>query len=153
MRNHTLNVSDKNVIVTGPTSGIGEQLAVGFGESGSDVTCVEMNLEEARKKAHEIDELGRRAIAIDTDVADPDRVAVMVDRVTEKFGRIDVLQHYAGINIQGDAEAFDLAAWEKVIKVKLAEIFFCDKAVGKQMIEKALVEASLTCRLFVRRTS
>lgn len=89
----------KVAIVTGASSGIGEATVMELASRGASVVA-------AARSVERLEELARRAAAygvriVETDVADRDSVEAMVARVTEEFGRIDVLVNNAGLGLSG----------------------------------------------------
>ena len=150
------SVEGKKVIVTGAASGIGKQLSIGYAEAGADVACVDLNVEGAKETVDIIKAAGKNAIAVKTDVSDSADVAAMVDTVVKVFDRIDVLQHCAGINNQGDAEDFDVDTWKKVIDINLTGTFLTDQAVGRQMIRQgdggSIINTSSFCSTYIVKT-
>src|SRR5271170_788329 len=90
-------------IVTGASRGIGKALAVRLAQEGADVAIASKSEESTEKlpgSIHETAEairaLGRRAIAVPTDVRDENAIRNMVDRTAAELGRIDILVNNAG---------------------------------------------------------
>jgi NAD(P)-dependent dehydrogenase (short-subunit alcohol dehydrogenase family) len=93
----TLDASDKVVVVTGGSKGLGRAMALGFAEAGADVVVASRKLEACEAVAGEIRDLGHRATAIACHVGDWEQCGALVDQVVEEHGRIDVLVNNAGI--------------------------------------------------------
>jgi len=90
-------------IVTGASRGIGKALAIRLAQEGADVVVAsksEQSTERLPGSIHqtvdEIRALGRRAIAVPTDVRDDDAIRRMIERAVEEFGRLDILVNNAG---------------------------------------------------------
>src|SRR5271157_5378421 len=90
-------------LVTGASRGIGKALALRLAQEGADVVVAsksEQSTERLPGSIHEtVDEiraLGRRAIAVPTDVRDDDAIRRMIERAVEEFGRLDILVNNAG---------------------------------------------------------
>jgi len=92
-----MDATDKVVVVTGGSKGLGRAMALGFAEAGADVVVASRKLEPCEEVAAEIRALGRRALAVRCHVADWDDCAALVDATVAEFGRIDVLVNNAGI--------------------------------------------------------
>ena len=90
-------------LVTGASRGIGKALAVRLAREGADVVVAaksELSTERLPGSIHEtadeIRALGRRAIAVPTDVRDEDSVRLMIERAIDELGRLDILVNNAG---------------------------------------------------------
>ena len=123
-------------IVTGGGQGLGKTFCQAFAEVGAHIVVAEINSETGRQTTAEIEALGRRAMFIETDVADMGSVQRMVDRTLMEFGQIDFLMNNAGICLWQNAEDVSQDEWQKVMKVNLDGVFYCAQAVSKHMIER-----------------
>src|SRR5215472_8721203 len=97
-------------LVTGGTGGMGRVIAVQLAADGFDVAVAyagSVDLADATVK--EIAEHGRRGAAFAADIADEDAVSAVFDAVEDRFGRLDVVVHTAGINHLATLEDLDLA--------------------------------------------
>lgn len=133
-----MDFTGKVVIVTGGGQGIGKGIALYLAKLGSDIAIVELNMDAAGEVVKEIQGMGRKAIAVHTDVADFEQTKKMADQVIKELGGIDVLVNNAGyvkpeqsIFIQEDPEY-----WKKVINVCYNGVIYCSRAVLDHMIEK-----------------
>jgi 3-oxoacyl-[acyl-carrier protein] reductase len=66
---------------------------------------------------------GTRGLAVQADVARPEMVAAMAERVNDEFGRLDVLVNNAGQTLPGDWRTLDPASWERALQVNLTGVF------------------------------
>src|SRR3954466_3810804 len=89
--------TDKIVVVTGASKGLGRAMALGFAEAGADVVVSSRRIEACEGVAEEIRALGRRALPVRCHVGDWDACAALIDATIVEFGRIDVLVNNAGI--------------------------------------------------------
>jgi len=89
-----LRFKDKVVIVTGSSRGIGKGIAIGFAREGADLVLVARTIGQS-STPREIRALGRRVLAVKTDVSVQSEVEEMVKKTIGKFGRIDVLVNNA----------------------------------------------------------
>ena len=83
-------------LVTGGASGIGKGIALGLAAFGADVAIADIYGAAAEAAAAEIRALGRRALALPTDVLDRDQLRAAIDRTAAEFGRLDILVNNAG---------------------------------------------------------
>ena len=92
-----LEATDKIVVVTGASKGLGRAMALGFAEAGADVVVASRKIEACEIVAGEIRALGRRALPVRCHVGDWDECDALIDATVAEFGRIDVLVNNAGI--------------------------------------------------------
>ena len=129
-------LTDRVAIVTGGGRGIGKGIAIAFAEVGADVVVAARTVAEIEATVAEIRLLGRKALAIPTDVRQGDQVANMVNKTMEDFGRIDVLVNNAGGSFYKPFLELSEGGWDAIIKVNLKSVFLCTQAVGKIMVEQ-----------------
>ncbi len=91
------HLRDEVVIVTGASSGIGAAIAREFAQYGAQVVLVARRVEELQTQVDVIADAGYQALAIPTDVAEPEQITRMIEQVQERFGRVDILVNNAGI--------------------------------------------------------
>jgi len=123
-------------IVTGAGSGIGEAIARRFAAEGARVVIAEIGPAAGERVARDIVAGGGTAIAVPTDVAEPDSVAMMVERVRAELGAPDILVNNAGIAVFGDPLAMPAADWRRCMAVDLDGAWYCCRAVLPAMLEK-----------------
>ena len=128
-----MKLKDKVALVTGAAQGIGRAVALILAENGADIVVSDINLEKAEETAKEIEGIGRKAMAIRVNVANPGDVEGMVDAVLERFGRIDILVNNAGIARDKLILRMTEEDWDTVLSINLKGTFNCTKAVVKQM--------------------
>ncbi len=136
----------KVAVVTGGAGGIGEALALGLGIHGANVVVSSRNQEAIDKVAEKITEAsGKEAVAVASDVTDESSVQAMVDKVVEKFGKIDILVNAMGMNIKRDAFEYPMEDWDKLFDVNVKGTMIACKTVGnvmKKQGEGAIVNLS-----------
>jgi len=130
-----MELADKVVVVTGAASGIGRALARRFvAEGARGVAISDRNGEGARAVA---DELGaEHAVAITTDVANPDEVQRLVDETEQRWGPIDLFCSNAGIGVGSSVEATTLEQWQLIWDVNLMAHVHAAKAVLPGMLAR-----------------
>lgn len=131
------NLKNQVSIVTGAATGLGKAMATALAQAGSNIVIADINQQQADETAKELrQEEGIEAIAVQMDVTKEEQVEEMVKKVTNHFGKIDILFNNAGIVINEKAEETSLENWKKVIDINLNGVFIVSKAVGKQMIKQ-----------------
>lgn len=132
-----MNLNDRIAVVTGAGQGIGKAIALRLANAGADVAILDLNLSTAEEAANEIEDLGRSAIPIPTDVTYADDVNAAVDKVLNEFGRIDILVNNAGIAGRTlPLTELEESDWNSVLGVNLTGVFLCCKAVIDTMINQ-----------------
>jgi len=126
----------KTAIVTGAGSGIARAISLQLATEGADVAAVDLNGETAEATARAVRELGRRSLAIPTDVSNRAQVQAMAQRVRDEWGRIDILIACAGIYPRTAIVDLDEAEWDRVLDTHLKGTFLCCQAVLPTMMEQ-----------------
>jgi 7-alpha-hydroxysteroid dehydrogenase len=89
-------VDGRVAIVTGAGKGIGAATAQALAEAGADVVCAARTVDDIEAVASRVRALGRRALAVPTDVTVTDQLESLVTRTAAELGRIDILVNNAG---------------------------------------------------------
>lgn len=143
-----MELSGKVALVTGGAQGIGKAIALILARNGADIVVSDINLEKAEETAREIQNMGRRSLAIKSNVADFKDVESMVETIVEKLGRIDILINNAGITRDRLILRMTEEDWDAVLDVNLKGTFNCTKAairyMSKQKSGKVVSIASVT---------
>jgi 3-oxoacyl-[acyl-carrier protein] reductase len=130
-------LNDKVAVVTGAAQGIGRAIAEALARRGADVVVADLNVEKAEATAKEIAaDTGRRAIAVQVDVADNASAKAMIDRAITELGRIDILVNNAGITRDNLIMRMKEADWDLVLNVNLKGAFNCSKAAIRPMMKQ-----------------
>jgi 3-oxoacyl-[acyl-carrier protein] reductase len=130
-------LTGKVAIVTGGSRGIGRAVSLRLARAGADVVVVFAgNREKAEAVVGEIQEMGRRSVAIQADVSQAEQVDAMVKQVIEAFGRIDILVNNAGITRDNLLLRLKEEDWDAVLNTNLKGVFLCTKAVTRQMMKQ-----------------
>jgi NAD(P)-dependent dehydrogenase (short-subunit alcohol dehydrogenase family) len=121
-------------VITGGGTGIGRGSALVLAEHGADVVLAGRRPDPLESTAKEVMALGRRAVAIPTDVTSAEACHRLVDTTIAEFGRLDVL-----VNCAGGAETKSILKWpdddfEKVLALNFKAVWHLSKAAAKPMI-------------------
>jgi NAD(P)-dependent dehydrogenase (short-subunit alcohol dehydrogenase family) len=130
------DLTGKIAIVAGGSGGIGRILSVGLAREGADVVVASRSLEKLQPVADKIAALGKKSMAVSVDLTQEQSVANMVDQVTAKFGRIDILVNCAGMIVRAFPESISISDWQKVMDFNARGMFLACQAVGKVMIKQ-----------------
>lgn len=114
-----VRLKDRVAIVTGGGVGIGKSIALAFAKEGAHVVVAARTLAPLEETVKQIKELGRKSLAIGTDVAQEDQVKDMVDKTITEFDQIDILVANSGIaGATKPVVEVDLADWNDAIERK-----------------------------------
>ena len=122
-------VEGKIAFITGAGSGIGRATARVLAKGGADVALCDINLAAAEDVAREVVSTGRRALALQADVAHLDEVAHAVGRAHSELGQIGILFSNAGIAEQVPLAEMSEAQWDRMFSVHLTGTYNCFRAV------------------------
>jgi len=131
-----MEIQGKIAVVTGAASGIGRATATALAREGADLVLADVNddrLEEVRK---EITALGRRGVAVHTDVSKLQDVRNLFDRSISEMGRVDILMNNAGVHLLGPAEKISIADWEWIVGINLWGVVYGINAFLSHMLER-----------------
>ncbi|MBT4907998.1 MAG: SDR family oxidoreductase [Rhodospirillaceae bacterium] len=138
MGNDRFDVSDRVIVITGAGQGLGREYALAFAKEGATPVLAEINGENMRNVAAEIEADGGTSLAVETDVSDPGSVNAMVAAAIDAYGRVDVLINNAAIFATLPQRPFYEIPFEernKVMQVNITGSYLCSSAVAKPMKE------------------
>jgi glucose 1-dehydrogenase len=126
-------LNDKNVLVTGGSSGIGQAIAVRFAEYGANVAINYLRQPEEAQETEDqvhacinkVQQEGVQDVLVRGDVSQEDDVVSMVGEAIEGLGSVDVLVNNAGIQISRPTEELSSEDFDKVLAVNLRGSFMC----------------------------
>ena len=131
------DLSGRVALVTGGSRGIGAATALRLAEAGADVAVgCGQHREAAEEIAGEITGLGRRAVVVSGDMADPDVPRRIVAETAERLAPVDILVANAGTGVRAYLDDVDVAAWDRVMAVNLRAPFLLAQAVVPHMREQ-----------------
>lgn len=130
----SFTLSGKVAIVTGCDTGLGQGMAVALAQAGCDIVGV--NRKNPEETAAQIAALGRRFLAIRTDLGVQENIAGVVEQAVAEMGRVDILVNNAGTIRREDALTFSEKDWDDVVNLNLKSVFFLSQAVAKQFIRQ-----------------
>jgi len=127
----------KVAIVTGAGKGIGKGIALGLAEAGADVVCAARTQSEIDATADEIRALGRRALALRTDVTVTTDLEGLVDTTIAELGRLDVLVNNAGGTGPRPALETSERFFEAALRFNVTSAFLLTRLAVPKMVETA----------------
>jgi 2-deoxy-D-gluconate 3-dehydrogenase len=131
--NDAFDVTGKVALVTGGRRGLGRALGEGLARAGAKLAVVSASADDAG-----LGESVRAAcgeyLYLQADLADRGARAGLVDRVVERFGRLDVLVNNAGIQHREPAVDFAAEAWDRVLGIMLTAVFDLSQQAARAML-------------------
>ena len=135
-----MKVKDKIAIVTGGGGGLGEGICLCLAKEGAHVVVSDNQLDLAEKGTVKVKDLGRKSLAIETDVTDEAQVQKMVDTTVQELGGLDILVCCAGISgfvhqkeledTSTDIENLLVEDWDLTFGVNTKGVFLCNRAAA-----------------------
>lgn len=130
-------LADRVVLVTGSGRGIGAEIAAKAGAEGAHVAVHYLtSAEAAERTVGRIREAGGKADSFEADISDGRQAEALVERVIERFGRVDALVNNAGLMPVTPFLQIDPAEWDAVIRTDLSAAFHTCRAVLPAMVER-----------------
>jgi glucose 1-dehydrogenase len=126
-------------LVTGANSGIGKAVALGLAQAGADVIINYVaDPASAEDVAHQIEAMGRRAIAIKADVSNETEVEAMFAQAIQHFGTLHIVVNNAGLQRDAPFDEMTLAQWQTVINVNLTGQFLCSRSAIREFKRRGI---------------
>lgn len=122
-----MKLHGKVAVVTGGLRGIGQAIALAMAGEGAEILIASRSIDGAGPTEQAIQALGRRCVALHTDVSDADAVQRMIAVTVQHFGGLDILVNNAGIALFKPIEEFTLAEFSHVMDVNLKGPWLCAK--------------------------
>jgi glucose 1-dehydrogenase len=137
---YAITLTGQPALVTGANSGIGKATALGLAQAGADVVVnYVVDPASAEVVAHEIEAMGRRAIAIRADVSKEDEVIAMFAKAIAHFGTLHIAVSNAGLQRDSPFEQMTLEQWNTVIGVNLTGQFLCTREAAREFQKRGVV--------------
>lgn len=134
-----LSLDGKSIVITGGGTGLGREMALAMAAAGADLVIAARRLGPIEEVAALAGDMGRRVIAISTDVTDSAQVSRLFERALDELGKVDVLLNNAGIvRGQGSIPIWDITDedWRLGIDTNMTGSFYCSRAIAKHMVNR-----------------
>ncbi len=127
----------KIALVTGGSKGIGRAIALALAEAGADVAIAARGRESLEKTSREIEERGGRALAVPTDVSDPEQVRGLMDRTITDLGTLDILVNNAGgAPFRSTLDAIRIEGFDKYFRLNFMSAFYATQAAAPVFVRR-----------------
>lgn len=128
-------MQSQNILITGAGRRIGRQLALAAAQAGANVAIhYHASAEGAEQTAQEIRSLGKKAITIPADLAQVDRLTILIEKAEEELGPLTALVNNASIFEPLDWETTTLTDWEKHLRINLTAPFILSQAFARRLV-------------------
>ena len=133
----SLSLDGRVVVVTGGGTGLGRAMGRHLARAGADIVVAGRRPGPIEEAAEEFTSMGRRSLAIPTDVTDSAQVGALIERTISELGRVDVLVNNAGGG-GGGKQIWEITdeEWRAGIDTNLTGAFYCSRAVMKHMVDR-----------------
>ena len=130
------DLTGKAAIITADRRGWTPFLASALAEAGADVTVAGSDDSDVSQAVRAVEEQGRKAMAINTDLTNATAVESMVGRVVSQFGKTDILVNNARVEFGKSFVEVTETEWQTVMDFNVRSVFLCCQAVGRQMLQQ-----------------
>ena len=131
-----LGIRGKIALVTGAGQGIGRATALALAAEGASVCVCDVNEEECRQTAKDIEALGVSALSVKADISKEEDVKNLFAVTAQKLGTVDILINNAGISPKVPFDQIPAEQFVKVMSVNLLGTFLCCQQAFEQMKDK-----------------
>ncbi|MFI0453534.1 SDR family NAD(P)-dependent oxidoreductase [Actinomadura sp. 6N118] len=127
-------LAGKTALVTGGSRGIGAAIALRLARNGADVALTYVQApDRAATVVREIEQMGRRGMAIAADAADPAAVKAAVERAASELGRLDILINNAGIAPYGPLEDVPVEEIDRTLAIHVRAAYVASQAAARHL--------------------
>ncbi|WP_186419432.1 SDR family oxidoreductase [Bosea sp. CS1GBMeth4] len=139
-------LAGKTALVTGGSRGIGAATTLRLAQDGADVALTyERARDRAEAVAAQVGALGRRAVVLQADSADPAALTAAVDKAAAELGGLDILVNNAGIWHYGEVGSWGLDEIDKVIAVNVRAVIVASQAAARHLRDGGRIITTGSC--------
>lgn len=128
-------LSGKVAVITGAGKGIGAEIARVFAQAGADIVLAARTEQDLNRVAQEVEEFGRRALVVATDVLEFEQLQNLVDQAMAEFGRIDILVNNAGGFPPKPASHTSAKQFEEAFRFNVSTAFEMSRICAPLMVD------------------
>lgn len=134
----SFSLEGKKALVVGARRNMGKGFALGLAEAGADVAVTDVNIESGQLQAvaDEIQQMGRKSLALKADISSQEEVKKLVESVVKEFGTIDILMNVAVMYHPKSVVDLDEESWDKLTDVNLKGYWLMIQEVSPIMMNQ-----------------
>ncbi len=136
MVSERFSLNGKTALVAGDSKFWSRYVAVALAEAGADVAVAAKSSKQLEEAVGEVQRLGRKAVAIPTDMTQSSQAQKMAEKAVAEFSKIDILVNAADLQFAKPFLEITKDEWLRVIEGNLTSTFLCCQAVGKHMLKQ-----------------
>lgn len=134
---HNMKLTQKTVLVTGSSRGIGKAIALRFADAGYNIVINSSNSnEDLETTKEEIISKGCHCLSFSGNIGNYDFVRTMINEINDSLGGVDILINNAGISYVGLLTDMDISDWNNIVTTNLTSVFNCCQNVIPYMVHK-----------------
>jgi 2-deoxy-D-gluconate 3-dehydrogenase len=122
-------------LVTGANRGLGQAMAVGLAEAGTDIACISRSGNDQQLR-QQVEGLGRRFLGLKANLADPSQRQGLVEQVVAGLGQLDILVNNAGSATRRPPEVFPMEEWRETLEIHLNAAFDLSQQAAQHMLPR-----------------
>jgi 3-oxoacyl-[acyl-carrier protein] reductase len=131
-----MELMNKVAVVTGAGRGIGKAIALTLARHGTDIVLSSRTKNEIDAVAAEVKAQGRKAVVVQSDVANEEDVKRLANAAMEQFGKIDILVNNAGIGVFAPVVEMKTGDFDRMFATNVRGVFLCTQAMLPSMIKQ-----------------
>ena len=133
-----INLKNKNIVITGASSGIGKQITMTAAKLGANIIMVSRNINKLNNLENNLNTLyeNQNFASFKLDISNSNQVNNIFKKIIKEVDTIDVLINNAGIASDDLVIRMTDEKWNNVIETNLSGTFYCSRAISKQMIRQ-----------------
>jgi len=134
----SFSLEGKKALVVGARRNMGKGFALGLAEAGADVAVTDINIESGQLQAvaDEIQQMGRKSLALKADISSQEEVKKLVESVVKEFKTIDILMNVAVMYHPKSVVDLDEESWDKLTNVNLKGYWLMIQEVSSIMMKQ-----------------
>ncbi len=129
------NLKGRVAVISGASSGLGKQMAIGFAKQGADLVILARRVDRLEQVKKQLEEYGVRVLALQCDVTNTQDIDDAAKVAESTFGKVDILVNCAGSSKDAGVLVMDDEQWNFTINTDLTSVFKMTRAFAAIMMK------------------